>query len=279
VQQVTQVKLGAAKRLIGRQAVTHGAAGPPHGRAQPANLRLASGHHEPHIEKRSSERSPPVVRACCACSLGPFIRMCTAAVFVTGHPEGRLDLHNADISGPGTLFEGWPNVVGGVRELGAVLAAVAWRGKQMADTTSDVVVKRLVAWGMDTAWPLWATAGNDQNTRPTVRRAPVVMMCGPTPLGLAGVSEKLRGAGAIVLVTRSYGGCLRVATALGPDVVVLDTSAPDRLRRLLRAHPVSARARNVYIALTPPLDEAQLLHDILGAVSQEPSMGAYARPH
>jgi hypothetical protein len=148
-----------------------------------------------------------------------------------------------------------------------VIAAAAWIGKQMADPTSHILVKRLVAWGVDTVGTPCSTVWNDQNTGTTVRRTPVVIMCGPTPLGLAGVSEKLRSAGAIVVVTRSYEGCLRMATALGPDVLVLDTSAPDRLRRLVQAHPVSARARNVFVALTPPLDEAQLVRDILGCLS------------
>jgi hypothetical protein len=36
------------------------------------------------------------------------------------------------------------------------------------------------------------------------------------------------------------GGCLRIATAVGPDRVVLDRRVPQRLVRLLKAHPVSS---------------------------------------
>jgi hypothetical protein len=34
-----------------------------------------------------------------------------------------------------------------------------------------------------------------------------------------------------------------MATSIGPDVIVLDRRVPDRLVRLLKAHPVSSTAR------------------------------------
>jgi len=38
------------------------------------------------------------------------------------------------------------------------------------------------------------------------------------------------------------GGCLRLATSVHPDVIVLDRNVPRRLLGLLKAHPSSASA-------------------------------------
>ncbi|MBV9597413.1 MAG: hypothetical protein JOZ87_11145 [Chloroflexi bacterium] len=56
-------------------------------------------------------------------------------------------------------------------------------------------------------------------------------------------SERWRRRGAVVMRARDAGGCLRMATSVGPDLIVLDRRLRGRLVRLLRAHPVSARAR------------------------------------
>ncbi len=58
------------------------------------------------------------------------------------------------------------------------------------------------------------------------------------------IVERVRRAGAIACAARSGPGCLRVATAVGPDIVLLDSNLSPRLERLLRAHPVS-RAANI----------------------------------
>jgi hypothetical protein len=50
-----------------------------------------------------------------------------------------------------------------------------------------------------------------------------------------------------VLTAHSADGCLRVATSVGPDLIVLDSGLPRRLDRLLAGHPVSARARVVHL--------------------------------
>jgi hypothetical protein len=52
---------------------------------------------------------------------------------------------------------------------------------------------------------------------------------------------------AVVLPTHSLEGCLRVATSVGPDIVLLDAGLPRRLEKLLRAHPVSARAQILHM--------------------------------
>jgi hypothetical protein len=66
------------------------------------------------------------------------------------------------------------------------------------------------------------------------------------------VSQRLRDDGATVYSTHSAGGCLRVATTAGPDVVLLDDGLPRRLAGLLRAHPRTAGARQL------PLSESML---------------------
>ncbi|HEX8968913.1 MAG TPA: hypothetical protein VF937_13595 [Chloroflexota bacterium] len=58
--------------------------------------------------------------------------------------------------------------------------------------------------------------------------------------------------GAVVMCARDAGGCLRVATAIGPDIVVLDTRVGGGLVRLLRAHPLSARARIEWLSGRTP---------------------------
>ncbi|HEY2593699.1 MAG TPA: hypothetical protein VGK33_07345 [Chloroflexota bacterium] len=55
-------------------------------------------------------------------------------------------------------------------------------------------------------------------------------------------SERWRRRGAVVMPARDAGGCLRVATAVGPDRIVLDRRTPGRLLSLLKAHPVSSTA-------------------------------------
>jgi hypothetical protein len=56
-------------------------------------------------------------------------------------------------------------------------------------------------------------------------------------------TDRWRGLGAVVVRAHDPGGCLRMATSVGPDVIVLDRHVPERLVRLLKAHPASSRAR------------------------------------
>jgi hypothetical protein len=56
------------------------------------------------------------------------------------------------------------------------------------------------------------------------------------------VVTRLRAAGATVYITHGPGGCLRVAAALEPRVILLDRGLPQRLIDQLRAHPSSAHA-------------------------------------
>ena len=56
------------------------------------------------------------------------------------------------------------------------------------------------------------------------------------------LAVKLREHGLVVYVLRTTDGCLRVATAVGPDAVLLDPDFPPRVEQLLRAHPISGAA-------------------------------------
>jgi hypothetical protein len=71
----------------------------------------------------------------------------------------------------------------------------------------------------------------------------LVLIMAADPTLAADVAEFWHGRRAVVLHARDEGGCLRVATAVGPDVITLDRSASRRLLRLIRAHPVSGRAQ------------------------------------
>jgi DNA-binding response OmpR family regulator len=71
------------------------------------------------------------------------------------------------------------------------------------------------------------------------------------------IAERLRRGGSVACTAHSANGCLRVATSIGPDVVLLDPKLPTRagLEKLLRSHPVSAAADIVQLPelLTPHL--------------------------
>jgi CheY-like chemotaxis protein len=82
---------------------------------------------------------------------------------------------------------------------------------------------------------------------PESRRAPVIVVASARGNTADEVARRLTSEGAVVLTAHSLEGCLRVATSVGPDVVLLDNDLPPRLEKLLRAHPVSARARLVHM--------------------------------
>jgi hypothetical protein len=68
-------------------------------------------------------------------------------------------------------------------------------------------------------------------------------------------AERWRRRGAVVMPARDAGGCLRVATAVGPDRIVLDRRTPDRLLSLLKAHPVSSTAQIEWLSEAEPSQE------------------------
>jgi hypothetical protein len=66
------------------------------------------------------------------------------------------------------------------------------------------------------------------------------------------VAARLRRDGSVVYVAHSAAGCLRVATSISPDLVVLDPVLAGRLEGLLRAHPASAGAEIVLLEAARP---------------------------
>jgi|SRR5579872_6100660 len=78
-----------------------------------------------------------------------------------------------------------------------------------------------------------------------------LVVIGSLSTGLAdNVASQLRREGNVVYVTHSAEGCLRVATSVGPDVILLDAGFPRRIERLLRAHPRSAAAQILHLSDT-----------------------------
>jgi hypothetical protein len=63
-------------------------------------------------------------------------------------------------------------------------------------------------------------------------------------------TERWRRRGAVAVRAHDAHGLLRLATAVGPDVIVLDPRVPEKLVRLLKAHPVSSTARIEWLPLT-----------------------------
>jgi hypothetical protein len=71
----------------------------------------------------------------------------------------------------------------------------------------------------------------------------IVLVAGVHPEPVDAIVGRLRQAGVNAYAVHSTNGCLRVATAVGPDLILLDASLPRRVERLLKAHPISSRAR------------------------------------
>jgi DNA-binding SARP family transcriptional activator len=70
---------------------------------------------------------------------------------------------------------------------------------------------------------------------------PFALVCTPES-NASDLVGRLRGEGMLVCVTNDVQSCLRVATSVRPDVVLIDPRLPRRLAQLLRAHPVSSHA-------------------------------------
>src|SRR5258708_16384950 len=79
------------------------------------------------------------------------------------------------------------------------------------------------------------------------RSVPLIVVASTSASSAEDVAARLRRAGNIVYVTHSMPGCLRVATSIGPDVVLLDREFPQRLEELLNAHPTSSRATILHL--------------------------------
>lgn len=85
------------------------------------------------------------------------------------------------------------------------------------------------------------------------RRVPLVVIGSTASSALAeGVAAELRREGDVVYVTHTPEGCLRVATSIAPDLVLLDPAMPPRLERLIRAHPACAGAQILHLSSSVP---------------------------
>jgi DNA-binding response OmpR family regulator len=81
----------------------------------------------------------------------------------------------------------------------------------------------------------------------TARRVPLIVVASTSASFAEEVAAPLRRDGSIVYVAHSLHGCLRVATSVAPDLVLLDPEFPPRLERLLNAHPTSAHATILHL--------------------------------
>ena len=84
------------------------------------------------------------------------------------------------------------------------------------------------------------------------RSIPLILVASPSAARAESTATQLRRDGNLVYVAHSADGCLRVATSVGPDLVLLDPSFPERLERLLRAHPISAGAEIMHLSDSVP---------------------------
>jgi hypothetical protein len=86
----------------------------------------------------------------------------------------------------------------------------------------------------------------------TDSHVPLVIIASLSSVLADSVSDQLRGEGNVVYMTHSADGCLRVATSVRADVVLLDPELPNlgRLERLLKAHPLSAGAQILHLSET-----------------------------
>jgi AmiR/NasT family two-component response regulator len=81
----------------------------------------------------------------------------------------------------------------------------------------------------------------------TKRSVPLIVVASTSGPYAENVAARLRQDGSVVYVTHSMHGCLRVATSVAPDMVLLDPEFPPRLEQLLNAHPTSARATVLHL--------------------------------
>jgi len=82
----------------------------------------------------------------------------------------------------------------------------------------------------------------------SARHVPLIVIGSAASALVDSVAARLRREGNVVYVTHSPEGCLRVATSVAPDVVLLDRRFPGRIEKLLKAHPMSARAQIFHLS-------------------------------
>jgi hypothetical protein len=80
------------------------------------------------------------------------------------------------------------------------------------------------------------------------RSVPLIVIASASTVLAHEIAVRLRRDGKVVYVTHSPEGCLRVATSVMPDIVLLDPRFPPRIERLLRVHPSCAGAQILHLS-------------------------------
>jgi DNA-binding response OmpR family regulator len=84
------------------------------------------------------------------------------------------------------------------------------------------------------------------------RHTPLILVASATSALADRVAEQLRREGNVVYVSHGADGCLRVATSIGPDLVLLDPALPARIEGMLKSHPKSAGAQILHLSESVP---------------------------
>jgi len=108
------------------------------------------------------------------------------------------------------------------------------------------------------------------------RQVPLIVIASASTSFADSVASQLRREGNVVYVTHSADGCLRVATSVGPDLVLLDPALPSRLEHLIKAHPTSAGAQILHLSASVPRQTFRVPRPIAIAV---PGASSTAGPH
>jgi hypothetical protein len=98
------------------------------------------------------------------------------------------------------------------------------------------------------------------------RQMPLIVVAGRE--GTAALVECLRAQGALVYLTHTPEGCLRVATSVRPDLLLLPRDFPHRVVRLLQQHPTSQGARIVWFQTLTADDSVLLAEEGAAAVDE-----------
>jgi CheY-like chemotaxis protein len=107
------------------------------------------------------------------------------------------------------------------------------------------------------------------------RQVPLIVIGSTSSTSFAdSVASQLRSDGNVVYVTHSAGGCLRVVTSVGPDLVLLDPALPLRLEHLIKAHPTSAGAQILHLSDSVPRPTFRL-----GRATRAQGASSAAGPH
>ena len=72
---------------------------------------------------------------------------------------------------------------------------------------------------------------------------PLILVATPDEGFMEELLTLVRSHGHAACSARTAAGCLRVATAVGPDMVLLDARLPGSLERMLHTHPATAATR------------------------------------